>query len=281
MIKFSVSKNNFCNILKETLKNNGFMVNDLNDNSASDNEFLIFFQDPYLDDHSDYLNKVSAAIENCRKEDAFLIYIDTIHLYGYSETTCADENYRHLPISNIAKLRENAYLLVKESCIKKTIIRLPDILGYGCNYFFNDFFNGWASNFLKWPASTFINHEFIFSDDAAKILLNVIDKVTNQPNVLSDEYNISGEKYTLERIAATINEIIGLPVKIDKLSPFIMWINSRKNGKNKAIFESAFLFQKPLFLCGDKYEKEFGKIISTDLYASLREILRHTTGEKS
>lgn len=272
MICILNSKNAFTSLLNDYLNQQDVFESSLFptllDIKVSDKGSVIFFFDPFLDDVDNFKSYSSKVLDFCMKNKLKLIYFSSPSIYGHTEKTSVGEDEQENPFTKFGKEQKEFIENVKSSDINYLIIRIPDILEKDCNYFFNDFFNK-KTTFIKWPGSTFINHEFIFSSDLFSAIKTLI-----LGNAQRSEYNISGSKYTLEQICASLNEISGISVKISKISPFKLWMQSLNNKNIKSIKEMSYLYEKPIFLNSSRYEKEFGEIKKTDLAEGLYSIIK-------
>lgn len=244
------------------------------------NSTIVFFFDSYLDIPQNILENVNKILLS---DATNIIYLDTVEIYGFTDKGSADESYRHIPLTQNGKIRKEIYQLLQknaeENLTRKIILlRLPDLLAPGANFFLNSVLSG-KSNIIQWPGSTAINHEFIFVSDAIDVLKSVIEwaEKSSDSGKMLIEFNISGTKYTLEQIAAAINEITGVLVKIVRYNTLFLFlqqffVNKNKINYAKNIIDVKYLFDKPIFLNSAKYEFQFGEIKKTELYNGLYDI---------
>jgi len=244
------------------------------------NSTIVFFFDSYLDIPQNILENVNKILLS---DATNIIYLDTVEIYGFTDKGSVDESYRHIPLTQNGKIRKEIYQLLQknaeENLTRKIILlRLPDLLAPGANFFLNSVLSG-KSNIIQWPGSTAINHEFIFVSDAIDVLKSVIEwaEKSSDSGKMLIEFNISGTKYTLEQIAAAINEITGVLVKIVRYNTLFLFlqqffVNKNKINYAKNIIDVKYLFDKPIFLNSAKYEFQFGEIKKTELYNGLYDI---------
>ena len=262
MIFLYKSNNNIISLITEYLINNNFKTYIIEDINQLDNikeveqdSIFIYFYDKYLDVNINLENTVEKIITICKLKKIKFIYIDSVDLFGLTEKTSVIEDDNHIPFSKIGKTKSILYKKLFDNKIDFCILRIPDILGKECNYFFNDIFNN-SSNFIKWTGLTNINHEYIFDFETIDVFGNILKSLKSK-TLVSKEYNFSGHKYTIEQIAATIDELTGINIKINKISKFSLFLKSKKSPLAKVLYETCYLYEKPVFLNSKRYEKEF------------------------
>lgn len=201
MIYILGSKNNFPNILSRYFTKDG-ITNQLVSNFANVTpaDIIIIFHDPSLDDELEM--NVNELAKKCDQIFYFLPYNDD-----------KNEHKNHYSGNNVA------------------VIKYPDIIGTGCSVIFEKVFER-KSNFIQWPGESFLKHEFIFALDFCKYLGNLV--------VNNASENLDIKIYTIEQIAAAINELTGIMVKISKSANIL---KRNPDLENKEISNATELYQ--------------------------------------
>lgn len=181
------------------------------------------------------------------------------------------------PTTKKGKIRLQLFEMLKSATVegkcKVIFMRLPDFFGPNVvNGLITRLFgHAVKKKTMNWLIRSDIPHQFVYTPDAAKLMLKLCNK-TNLSNFAL--YNYGGMIVpSLNDFAKEIAKQTGGPSKIQNLPKFVMNIMALFMPVMKELKENYYLFENSVNLNDEKIRKEFPDFKQTSMEQSITETL--------
>lgn len=213
------------------------------------------------------------ALQAAKLANAKLAYVDNIYAYGLSPGKKVTENTPKNPHTKKGKIRLELENMIKDSGIDYIIAHFPDFYGPDAN---NTILNTTINAVLNNKRALFLGNpkiarEYIYLPDAAKAFVHL---VMNE-KAYGQEWNIpSYGPITGEELIQIIRDLTGYDKKITIVTKRMVQTLGYFSRFMREFSEMFYLLEEPVFLSGEKYEKEIGPLPKTSYRDGLKEIFQ-------
>jgi nucleoside-diphosphate-sugar epimerase len=213
------------------------------------------------------------------KHSAKLAIVDNIYAYGRGNGSKVSETDTKNPHTKKGNIRLQVETLVKESNVPTLIAHFPDFYGPNAE---NTSLHYTLSSVAKDKKASYvgdqkISREFIYTPDGAKAFVNLslLEQSYGQNWNIPGHGVISGEE-----IVKAIREITGYQKGVSTISKKMIQFIGLFNSQMREVVEMFYLNEKPVFLNGEKYEKQIGTIPSTPYHEGLKQTIDYMKRNK-
>lgn len=228
---------------------------------------------PYFDWSEKLPIIMNHVLEAAKQRGTKLALVDNIYAYG-KQREKVTENTPKMPHTKKGKIRLQLENMVKSSGVDYVIAHFPDFYGPGAE---NTVLHFTLENIVKKKKSFFVGdqkvgREYLFTPDGAKALvtLALTEKAYGQ------NWNIPGYgAVTGEELIGYIREFTAYDKKITTATKGMVRLLGLFDRNMREVTEMFYLFQQPVFLSGEKYEREIGPLPKTSYKEGLKQTLEY------
>jgi len=221
---------------------------------------------PYADWHARLLPLVEGALDAAAVTDARLVMVDNLYAYGAPAGPITDASPQDGPSRKAAIRREvGDRLLVahRQGRANVTIGRFSDYYGpYGANSLVGMLM---VDRVLAGKApQAFIDadqpHTFAYLPDAARAFTTLIE----HPEADGRSWILpAAEPVTQREVAALVCEAAGVPRRLGRISPTMLWLAGLANAQLREAREQVPQFDRPYVALADEFTAVFGPHATT------------------
>ncbi|WAA09749.1 SDR family NAD(P)-dependent oxidoreductase [Fervidibacillus albus] len=233
--------------------------------------------------YAEWAEKLPISIKNileaARRNGAKLAVVDNIYAFGRTGRGKVTEYTPKNPHTKKGKIRLQLEQMIKQSGVKYVIAHFPDFYGPNAE---NSVMHYFLEKVMKKKNSIFIGdqtlaREYIFTPDGAKALvtLALTEKAYGQ------HWNIPGNGgITGEEIIRYIRKLTGYRQKVSIITKWKIRLIGCFDRNIREVVEMFYLYEQPIFLSGEKYEKEIGPLPKTSYEEGLRRTVEYMNGSE-
>jgi nucleoside-diphosphate-sugar epimerase len=210
-----------------------------------------------------------------------LILVHPVYAYGHPETPVVSETHPTNPQTKKGKIRREMEKMLEEAHnkgeIEGIIARFPDFYGpYADNSFLHSVLRSFVEKkTVYWVGPLDVEREYIFMPDAAKALVQLAQK----DHAAGQAWNIpGGSKVTGSQVIQYASEILGYEPKVVSVKKWMLRLLGIGDKTMREIVEMYYLFDRPFFLDGSKYQTQIGEIPHTPFKEGLIKTLEWMKG---
>lgn len=249
-----------------------FLVKDLEE--AAEGVDIIYYAAniPYSQWKKQLPVLMSNILHTAEKHAAKLAIVDNIYAYGRSAGNQVSETTAKLPHTIKGKLRLQMETQVMESKVSALIAHFPDFYGPNAE---NTALNFTLSTIMKNKKSSYVGNqkiqrEFIYTPDGAKAIvqLSLLEEAYGQNWNIPGYGVISGEE-----MIKLIREISGYQKGVSTVTKKMIQFLGVFNSQMRELVEMYYLYEEPVVLNGEKYERLIGKVPSTSYQDGLKQTI--------
>jgi len=249
-----------------------FLIKDLEE-AAKDVDIIYYAANiPYTQWKKQLPVLMSNILHTAEKHGTKLAIVDNIYAYGRSTGNQVSEITTKLPHTIKGNLRLQMETQVKESSVSAFIAHFPDFYGPNAE---NTALNYTLSTIMKNKKSRYVGNqkiqrEFIFTPDGAKAIvqLSLLEESYGQNWNIPGYGVISGEE-----MIKVIREITGYQKGVSTVTKKMIQFIGLFNSQMREAVEMYYLYEEPVVLNGEKFEKQFGKVPCTSYQEGLKQTI--------
>lgn len=215
---------------------------------------------------------MSNILHTVEKKGTKLAIVDNIYAYGRSAGNPVSETTPKLPHTIKGNLRLQMETQVKQSNVPALIVHFPDFYGPNAE---NTALNFTLSTIMKNKKSSYVGNqkiqrEFIFTPDGAKAIvqLSLLEESYGQNWNIPGHGVISGEE-----MIKIIREITGYQKGVSTVTKKMIQFLGVFNSQMRELVEMYYLYEEPVVLTGEKYDRLIGKVPSTSYQDGLKQTI--------
>ena len=201
---------------------------------------------------------IRAAAESAR---AILAFPGNVYPYGHPQQNPVREDHPIAPCSVKGQIRaeiEREYLAAHAAGKLRLVLpRYPDFYGpFVLNGLYSPIFDGaWTGKACRWPLNADLAHEFIYIEDAAQALIQMVETPAAQGQVV----HVPGPgSITGRHFIELAYQAGGHTPKIRVFGRTAWRFAGLFNAEVRGAYEMAYLFDESLILDGSKFRSIFG-----------------------
>ncbi|WAA12066.1 SDR family NAD(P)-dependent oxidoreductase [Fervidibacillus halotolerans] len=208
-------------------------------------------------------------LEAAKQNGAKLAVVDNIYAYGRASGGKVTERKPKNPHTKKGKIRLQMEQMIKQSGVEYVIAHFPDFYGPNAE---NSVMHYFLENVMKNKKAIFVGdptlkREYIFTPDGAKALVSLAltEKAYGQ------NWNIPGYGgITGEEIIRYVRHLTGYRQKVRTITKWKIKLLGLFDRNLREVVEMFYLYEQPIFLSGEKYERELGPLPKTPYEEGLK-----------
>ncbi|UII56487.1 NAD-dependent epimerase/dehydratase family protein [Cytobacillus spongiae] len=216
---------------------------------------------PYQDWDPTLTTILTNILQECRNQNASLLYVDNIYSYGYQHAKATEQSPK-LPHTKKGKIRLQLQTLIEESGVPYVIAHFPDFYGpkAGSTVLQYTFEQLSKKNTVGFVGDLTVPREFIYTKDGAEAF---VDLALHQ-EAYGQIWNIAGAgTITGLEIQEIASSYLNRKVTFKPIRKWMIKAFGLINPFMKEYVEMLYLNETPVILDGSKYETIIGPIPKT------------------
>ncbi len=206
-----------------------------------------------------------------------LVLVHPVYAYGFPISTLVTEEHPTSPATKKGQIRKQMEQMLMDAHYKNevegVIARLPDFYGpYAQNSYLNFIFRSMMRKKRAfWLGPLEIEREYVFVPDAAKALVPLATK----EGVAGEAWNIpGGGGITGKEVIQIASKHLNVSPKVTQVHKWMLRLLGIVDSTMREIVELYYLYDRPFFLSGEKYEQQVGKLPRTPYSTGIFEMIQ-------
>jgi nucleoside-diphosphate-sugar epimerase len=249
-----------------------FELDDL-DSAAKETDIMYHAVNiPYSDWQQKLPIMMSNILHTAKKHGAKLAVVDNIYAYGRSKGIEVQEKSVKNPHTKKGRIRLEVENLVMQSNVPAFIAHFPDFYGPHAE---NTVLNYTLLNVVKNKKASYVGdqdiaREFIYTPDGGKAIVNL----SLHEQAYGQNWNIPGSGIISgNELIHICRELTGFQKGVSTVTKNMIRILGLFNRQMKEVVEMFYLYEEPVILNGEKYEKWIGPVPRTPYSEGLKQTI--------